>query len=168
MPSLPLINSLSHLSYLTSVSPRIRDILTTDGGLERLVRILKVATACPSKPKLSSGDIVVDDDDDFDDDGVDKSAETCVPPFRPFAELRPQSRSMAAANAAAASSTATKHLLYTYTLAYQCIVNVGVRGSEAIRTRVAETGVLDVVVHILTSYLNDIKRDLDDVAQTSS
>ena len=34
---LPLLNSLTHLTYLTSTSPRIREILTCDGGLERLL-----------------------------------------------------------------------------------------------------------------------------------
>ncbi|EEB88090.1 hypothetical protein MPER_14281, partial [Moniliophthora perniciosa FA553] len=33
---LPLFNSLTHLAYLTSTSPRIREIMTMDGGLERL------------------------------------------------------------------------------------------------------------------------------------
>ena len=39
--TLPLINSLNHLAYLTTSSARIRDILTVDGGIERLVCILK-------------------------------------------------------------------------------------------------------------------------------
>ncbi|KAH8105650.1 hypothetical protein DFH11DRAFT_1733233 [Phellopilus nigrolimitatus] len=33
---LPLLNSLTHLTYFTSSLPRIREILTCDGGLERL------------------------------------------------------------------------------------------------------------------------------------
>ena len=39
--TLPLINSLNHLAYLTTSSARIRDILTVDGGVERLVCLLK-------------------------------------------------------------------------------------------------------------------------------
>lgn len=39
--TLPLINSLNNLAYLTTSSARIRDILTVDGGVERLVCILK-------------------------------------------------------------------------------------------------------------------------------
>jgi hypothetical protein len=31
---LPLFNSLMHLTYLTSTSPRIREIMTMDGGLK--------------------------------------------------------------------------------------------------------------------------------------
>ncbi|GLB41985.1 putative MYND finger [Lyophyllum shimeji] len=44
---LPLLNSLTHLTYLTSTSPRIREIMTMDGGLERLVRILHDFCLCP-------------------------------------------------------------------------------------------------------------------------
>lgn len=39
--TLPLINSLNHLCYLTQSSARIREILTVDGGVERLISILK-------------------------------------------------------------------------------------------------------------------------------
>lgn len=37
---MPLINSLTHLTYLTSTVQQVRDKLTVDGGLERLVRIM--------------------------------------------------------------------------------------------------------------------------------
>ncbi|KAG8726503.1 hypothetical protein FRC12_023343, partial [Ceratobasidium sp. 428] len=47
--ALPLYNSLTHLVYLTSTSPRIREILTLDGGLERLVRILRNFCANPPR-----------------------------------------------------------------------------------------------------------------------
>ncbi|KAG8726738.1 hypothetical protein FRC11_014579, partial [Ceratobasidium sp. 423] len=47
--ALPLYNSLTHLVYLTSTSPRIREILTLDGGLERLVRILRDFCANPPR-----------------------------------------------------------------------------------------------------------------------
>ncbi|KAH8101050.1 hypothetical protein DFH11DRAFT_1795058 [Phellopilus nigrolimitatus] len=36
-----LLNSLTHLTYLTSASPRIWEILTSDGGLQRLLRLLR-------------------------------------------------------------------------------------------------------------------------------
>ena len=48
---LPLFNSLTHLTYLTSTSPRIREIMTMDGGLERLVRILHEFCMCPPPPE---------------------------------------------------------------------------------------------------------------------
>ncbi|RKP13399.1 hypothetical protein BJ684DRAFT_4152, partial [Piptocephalis cylindrospora] len=37
---LPLLNTLTHLSALTSSSSAVREVLTTDGGLERLIRLL--------------------------------------------------------------------------------------------------------------------------------
>ena len=76
--TLPLINSLNHLAYLTTSSARIRDILTIDGGVERLVCILKAG----------------------------------------------RSREMME--------------MWKWNLAFQCIVNIGVRGSELVRTRVVE------------------------------
>lgn len=51
-----------------------------------------------------------------------------------------------------------RSLLHTYSLAFQCIVNIGVRGSEAIRTRVVEAGALEVVVFVLERYLEDVER----------
>lgn len=36
----PLVNSLNHLTFLTSSSAKVRETLTNDGGLERLVSIL--------------------------------------------------------------------------------------------------------------------------------
>lgn len=42
---------------------------------------------------------------------------------------------------------------WKWSLAFQCAVNIGVRGSEAIRTRVVEAGMVPVVLHILESYL---------------
>lgn len=45
-------------------------------------------------------------------------------------------------------------LVHTYGFALQCLVNVGVRGSESIRTRVVEAGVLGVVARILGGFLD--------------
>ncbi|KAJ2734262.1 hypothetical protein H4S06_006761, partial [Coemansia sp. BCRC 34490] len=91
---LPLVNSLSHLNYLTSSSARIREILTTDGGLERLVRILRTTR-------------VTED---------------------------------------------TLHN-WKWTLAFQCVVNVGVRGTQDIRQRVVQVGAVPILVEILYAYL---------------
>lgn len=96
---LPLCNSLTHLTYLTSTSPRIREILTVDGGLERLVRVLKI----PIKYN-------------------DRTA------------------------------------VFRWSLSFQCVVNVGVRGSEAIRNRVVEAGMVPVVIGILERYLKATER----------
>lgn len=91
---LPLVNSLSHLNFLTSSSARIRDILTTDGGLERLVRILR--TTCVKDDLLHN---------------------------------------------------------WKWTMAFQCMVNVGVRGTADIRQRVVQVGAVPILVEILRAYL---------------
>lgn len=96
--TLPLINSLNHLAYLTTSSARIRDILTVDGGVERLVCILKEGR---SKDNME---------------------------------------------------------MWKWNLAFQCIVNIGVRGSEAVRTRVVEADIVPVIATILGNYIQVVDR----------
>ncbi|KAI8338387.1 hypothetical protein BC941DRAFT_501573 [Chlamydoabsidia padenii] len=96
--SLPLINSLTQLAYLTSTSPRIREILVLDGGLERLVRILS-------------------------------------PQY-----LEPERRN-----------------LWKWSLAFQCVVNVGVRGTEQIRTKVVDAGMIPIVLRVLENFLRALE-----------
>ncbi|KAL8908917.1 MAG: hypothetical protein Q9207_000493 [Kuettlingeria erythrocarpa] len=91
--TLPLINSLNHLAYLTTSSARIRDILTIDGGVERLVCILK------------------------------------------------QGRNQEMME------------MWKWNLAFQCVVNIGVRGSEGVRTRVVEADMVPVIATILDNYI---------------
>ncbi|KZP20127.1 hypothetical protein FIBSPDRAFT_692426, partial [Athelia psychrophila] len=74
--SLPLFNSLTHLTCFTSIFPRIREIMTHDGGLER----------------LHAGAVL---------------------------------------NQASFDTRAA----YRFPLAFQCVVNIGVRGSEDICSR---------------------------------
>lgn len=96
--TLPLINSLNHLAYLTTSSARIRDILTVDGGVERLVCILK------------------------------------------------QGRSQEMME------------MWKWNLAFQCIFNIGVRGSENVRTRVVEADMVPVIATILDNYIRVIDK----------
>ena len=96
--TLPLINSLNHLAYLTTSSARIRDILTIDGGVERLVCILK------------------------------------------------QGRSQEMME------------MWKWNLAFQCVVNIGVRGSEGVRTRVVEADMVPVIATILDNYIKVIDK----------
>jgi len=49
--------------------------------------------------------------------------------------------------------TFDKQATYCFSLAFQCIVNIGVRGSEPIRSRVVQAGTLDVVGCILEAWL---------------
>lgn len=96
--TLPLINSLNHLAYLTTSSARIRDILTVDGGVERLVCILKNG----------------------------RSQEMME--------------------------------IWKWNLAFQCVVNIGVRGSENVRTRVVEADMVPVIATILDNYIKIIDK----------
>ncbi|GAA5928451.1 hypothetical protein JCM1841_005677 [Sporobolomyces salmonicolor] len=176
--SLPLVNSLTHLSYLTATSARIREILSSDGGLERLVRILHTC-AQPSSAPASLADLKgkgaalprqarkspfkafteydllpsLDELQDLEDADVDGALLALLPggAENGYSYSIPPSLFLP-------SSMKARHLLYTYTLAFQCIVNIGVRGSEAIRTRVVEAGALDVVVHVLERYLEEMER----------
>ncbi|KAG2017350.1 hypothetical protein CC2G_006865 [Coprinopsis cinerea AmutBmut pab1-1] len=122
---LPLFNSLTHLSYLTSTSPRIREIMTQDGGLERLVRMLHdycISPTPPENPALIYG----------------LTPPNSRPP-KPGPTLNPTSFD--------------KHAAYRFSLAFQCVVNIGVRGSEHIRSRVVQAGTLDVVGCVLEAWL---------------
>ncbi|KYK54300.1 MYND domain protein [Drechmeria coniospora] len=96
--TLPLINSLNHLAYLTTSSARIRDILTVDGGIERLVCILKQGR---SKDMMG---------------------------------------------------------MWKWNLAFQCVVNIGVRGTENVRTRVVESDMVPVIATILDNYIKVIDK----------
>ncbi|KAJ5620111.1 Zinc finger MYND-type [Penicillium lagena] len=96
--TLPLINSLNHLAYLTTSSARIREILTVDGGIERLVCILKEGR---SKDLME---------------------------------------------------------MWKWSLAFQCVVNIGVRGSEGVRTRVVEADMVPVIATILRNYLKVVEK----------
>ncbi|ORY71602.1 MYND finger [Pseudomassariella vexata] len=96
--TLPLINSLNHLAYLTTSSARIRDILTVDGGIERLVCILKQGR---SKDMMD---------------------------------------------------------MWKWNLAFQCVVNIGVRGTECVRTRVVEADMVPVIATILDNYIKVIEK----------
>lgn len=91
--TVPLINSLTNLAYLTSTTPRIREIVCVDGGLERLVRILNQ------------------------------------------------------------DSNSTERLtIWKRTLAFQNIVNIGIRGTEQIRTKVVNTDVIPFALKVLKTY----------------
>ncbi|KAI0090191.1 hypothetical protein BDY19DRAFT_984557 [Irpex rosettiformis] len=122
---LPLYNSLSHLTYLTSTSPRIREIMTMDGGLERLVRILHDFCICPPPPENPA--ILY---------GLSAPK---AHPSKLIPTLNPKSFDKQAA--------------YRFSLAFQSVVNIGVRGSEQIRGRVVQAGTLEVVGCILEAWL---------------
>ncbi|KAA8911710.1 hypothetical protein TRICI_003725 [Trichomonascus ciferrii] len=93
----PLANSLNHLAYLTSSSARVRETLCVDGGLERLVAILKDCRHTGARnPSL---------------------------------------------------------VAWKWTLALQCLMFLGTRGSEKVRRRVVEAGCVPVIATVLDNYL---------------
>ncbi|KAI5296034.1 hypothetical protein KEM52_006005 [Ascosphaera acerosa] len=96
--TLPLVNSLNNLAYLTTSSSRIRDILCVDGGIEQLVTILKQGR---KKGPLET---------------------------------------------------------WKWNLAFQCVVNIGVRGSEHVRTRVVEADIVPVLITLLSNYLKTVQK----------
>lgn len=122
---LPLFNSLTHLTYLTSTSPRIREIMTMDGGLERLVKILHEFCMCPPPPENPA------------------ILYGLMPPNARMPKLVPTLN----------PHSFDKHAAYRFSLAFQCIVNIGVRGNEPIRSRVVQAGTLEVVGCILEAWL---------------
>ncbi|KAI9488041.1 hypothetical protein BDB00DRAFT_964299 [Zychaea mexicana] len=121
--TLPMINSLTHLAYLTSTSPRIREILILDGGLEQLVRIL-------SSPHVQ--------------------------------------QPMTMATATNAASPHDLRSLCQWSLAFQCVVNIGVRGTEQIRTRVVEAGMITIVLKVLQNFLRALEAAQSPVVRRST
>jgi hypothetical protein len=99
--------------------------MTMDGGLERLVRILHDYCLSPTPPENPAFIYGL-------------SPPNSHPP-KPTPSLNPKSFDKQAA--------------YRFSLAFQCVVNIGVRGSEPIRSRVVQAGTLDVVGCILEAWL---------------
>ncbi|KAF9300763.1 hypothetical protein BGZ74_007529 [Mortierella antarctica] len=99
---IPIINTLTNLAYLTGSTPTIREFITRDGGLERLVTILKSTKVNDRKNGLK------------------------------------------------------------WTLAFQCVVNVGVRGTEQVRKRVVQAGMVPVIVNVLESFFAVLKSVSDE------
>ena len=122
---LPLPTSLIHLNDLTSTLHRIRKILMQDGGLERLVRLLRDFCFAPPPPENPTAIY-----------GLSPPSVARPPPIP---VLNPKNFD--------------RHAAYRFSLALQCVVNIGVRGSEPIRSRVVQAGTLDVVGCILEAWL---------------
>lgn len=116
---IPLINSLNHLTYLTSNSAKIRDIIANDGALERLVGILHNCY--------------------FSHLEISYQKETLA-----SKHIRSDLMEMKQKQALHA---------WKWTLAFQCLVLTGTRGSELIRNRVVSAGVLPLLATVLDNYL---------------
>ncbi|TFK24843.1 hypothetical protein FA15DRAFT_704272 [Coprinopsis marcescibilis] len=99
--------------------------MTQDGGLERLVRMLHDYCISPTPPENPSL--------------IYGLTPPNIRPPKPVPTLNPTSFD--------------KHAAYRFSLAFQCVVNIGVRGSEHIRSRVVQAGTLDVVGCVLEAWL---------------
>lgn len=102
----PLVNSLNHLTYLVSSSAKVRDTLSNDGGIERLVEILHEC----HNTTFNVADTIFNSE--------------------------------------------TKLLTaWKWTLAFQCLVLVGTRGTEKIRQKVVRAGMLPIIATVLDNYM---------------
>lgn len=102
----PLVNSLNHLTYLVSSLAKVRETLSMDGGIERLIEILH---ECHNL----TFNLV---------DNIFNSEKKLL--------------------------TAWK-----WTLAFQCLVLIGTRGTEKVRQRVVKAGMLPIIATVLDNYL---------------
>lgn len=103
----PLVNSLNHLTYLVSSSAKVRETLSNDGGIERLVEILHECHSTSFNVQ----------------DNIFNSEKKLL--------------------------TAWK-----WTLAFQCLVLIGTRGTEKIRQKVVRAGMLPIIATVLDNYMN--------------
>ncbi|CAN3364787.1 MYND-type zinc finger protein Mub1p [Diutina catenulata] len=102
----PLVNSLNYLTYLVSSSPKVRETLATDGGIERLIEILHEC----HNTTFNTQDTIF--------------------------------------------NTEQKVLTaWKWTLAFQCLVLVGTRGTEKIRQKVVQAGILPIIATVLDNYI---------------
>ena len=99
--------------------------MTMDGGLERLVKILHDFCICPPPPENAA------------------ILYGLLPPNARPPKLTPTLH----------PQPYDKQAAYRFSLAFQCVVNIGVRGSEPIRSRVVQAGTLDVVGCVLEAWL---------------
>ncbi|KAF8510104.1 hypothetical protein JB92DRAFT_3119287 [Gautieria morchelliformis] len=114
-------------THLTSTSPCIREILTMDGGLERLLHDFCAHPPSPESAAQFYGLLPP----------PRPHTHTPLPPPAPPDPKRPF------------DCMAT----YRFSPTLQCIVNVGVRGSEPIPARIVQAGTLDVVGCMLEAWL---------------
>lgn len=117
--NIPLINSLNHLTYLTSNSGKVRETVAGDGALERLVSILH---GCYTPL--------------FDLLGLDLKH---VSKHKRAQSIWKQKKQAMCA--------------WKWTLAFQCLVLTGTRGTEQIRKKVVLSGVIPVLATVLDNYL---------------
>lgn len=103
----PLVNSLNFLTYLVSSLAKVRETLSIDGGIERLIEILHEC----HQANLNQDPLLV---------SQEKQVLTA----------------------------------WKWTLAFQCLVLIGTRGTEQIRQKVVKAGILPIIATVLDNYLS--------------
>lgn len=114
---LPLINSLNHLAALCSNSELIREAISQDGALERLVSILHecyIPLANLPQNTLNQN-------------------------LNPLQTVK-RDRQLA-------------YLSWKWTLAYQCLVLTGTRGTPYMREQVVKSGIIPIIATVLDNYM---------------
>lgn len=114
---IPLINSLNHLTYLTSNSAKVRETVANDGALVRLVSILHDCNI----PLSEISEVQLTDE------------------ITPVERIQRQRKLAMVA--------------WKWTLAFQCLVLTGTRGTEHIRKQVVSSGVIPILATVLDNYL---------------
>ncbi|CAR29187.1 hypothetical protein ZYGR_0Z01080 [Zygosaccharomyces rouxii] len=117
--NVPLINSLNHLTYLTSNSGKVRETIANDGALERLVSILH----------------------------------GCHIPLYGLLQLDLKKISKHRRAKMVSKQKNLAMCAWKWTLAFQCLVLTGTRGTEQIRKKVVLSGVVPVLATVLDNYL---------------
>ena len=107
----------THLTYLTSTSPRIREIRTTVASNGRSA-CSRTSVICPRRLRT-----------------------------------RPLLACLVRSGPVLNSKVFDRRAAYRFSLAFQRVVNIGVRDSEPIRSRVVQAGTLGVVGFILEAWL---------------
>lgn len=116
---LPLINSLNHLAFLCSTSTLIREAMSKDGALERLVSILH----------------------------------ECYIPITSLPHMLASSKTHLNPLQAVKRDRQLAYLSWKWTLAYQCLVLTGTRGSLGIREQVVKSGIIPIIATVLDNYM---------------
>ncbi|SCU92378.1 LAFA_0F09978g1_1 [Lachancea sp. 'fantastica'] len=114
---IPLINSLNHLTYLTSNSAKVRETVANDGALIRLVSILH----------------------------------DCYISLDEWPNMRLEGHLNVVQRVERERKLAM--IAWKWTLAFQCLVLTGTRGTEQIRKQVVSSGVIPILATVLDNYL---------------
>ncbi|RKP38725.1 hypothetical protein BJ085DRAFT_4385, partial [Dimargaris cristalligena] len=107
---LALVNSLSHLHYLINTSTRIRELVSTDGGFNRLIRILK-------NTQVKTHNVMN---------------------------------------------------VWKWSLAFNCLVAAGIRGTQEIRVQLVNVGIIKVLFDIMEAYLKTTAANTNDQHQNTA